>query len=94
MQLRQNIDGQFRDDKKDKIVEITVIPGETGFFGLGASDVFMKFLYEVEFDYHFMLYIDPEKESQMKSSILDDNFGFNTGPYKDEIKDDRSRKNY
>ena len=41
-----------------------------------------------------MLYIDPEKESQMKSSILDDNFGFNTGPYKDEIKDDRSRKNY
>ena len=94
LQLRQNIDGQFRDDKKDKIVEITVIPGETGFFGLGASDVFMKFLYEVEFDYHFMLYIDPEKESQMKSSILDDNFGFNTGPYKDEIKDDRSRKNY
>ena len=88
MQLRRNIEDQFRDDSNEKIVIINVLPGETGFFGLGASDVFMKFLYEVEFDYHFMLYIDPEKENELKSNnFIDDDFGFGAGPFKDEIKD-------
>ena len=88
LQLRRNIEDQFRDDSNEKIVIINVLPGETGFFGLGASDVFMKFLYEVEFDYHFMLYIDPEKENELKSNnFIDDDFGFGAGPFKDEIKD-------
>jgi hypothetical protein len=35
-----------------------------------------------------MLYIDPEKENELKSNnFIDDDFGFGAGPFKDEIKD-------
>ena len=54
--LRKCIEGQFRDDNDDNFVEIVVEPGETGFFGLNAVDVFEKFSYSCQFDYHFSLF--------------------------------------
>ena len=54
--LRKCIEGQFRDDNDDNFVEIVVEPGETGFFGLNAVDVFEKFSYTCQFDYHFSLF--------------------------------------
>ena len=54
--LRQCIKGQFRDDNGDNFVEIVIEPGETGFFGLNAVDVFEKFSYSCQFDYHFSLF--------------------------------------
>ena len=54
--LRRCIEGQFRDDNDDNFVEIVVEPGETGFFGLNAVDVFEKFSYSCQFDYHFSLF--------------------------------------
>ena len=54
--LRKCIEGQFRDDNDDNFVEIVIEPGETGFFGLNAVDVFEKFSYSCQFDYHFSLF--------------------------------------
>ena len=54
--LRKCIKGQFRDDNGDNFVEIVIEPGETGFFGLNAVDVFEKFSYSCQFDYHFSLF--------------------------------------
>ena len=54
--MRKCIGGQFRDDNEDNFVEIVVEPGETGFFGLNAIDVFEKFSYSCQFDYHFSLF--------------------------------------
>ena len=54
--LRKCVNGQFRDDNEDNFVEIVVEPGETGFFGLNAVDVFEKFSYSCQFDYHFSLF--------------------------------------
>ena len=54
--LRKSVNGQFRDDNDDNFVEIVVEPGETGFFGLNAVDVFEKFSYSCQFDYHFSLF--------------------------------------
>ena len=54
--LRKCIEGQFRDDNDDNFVEIVVEPGETGFFGLNAVDVFERFSYSCQFDYHFSLF--------------------------------------
>ena len=54
--LRKCIEGQFKDDNDDNFVEIVVEPGETGFFGLNAVDVFEKFSYSCQFDYHFSLF--------------------------------------
>ena len=42
MRLRKCIEGQFRDDNNDNFVELVIEPGETGFFGLNAIDVFEK----------------------------------------------------
>ena len=44
MRLRKYVDGQFRDDNNDNFVELVIEPGETGFFGLSAFDVFEKFM--------------------------------------------------
>lgn len=54
--LRKCIEGQFKDDNDDNFVEIVVEPGETGFFGLNAVDVFERFSYSCQFDYHFSLF--------------------------------------
>ena len=54
--LRKCVEGQFRDDNDDNFVEIVIEPGETGFFGLNAIDVFEKFSYSCQFDYHFSLF--------------------------------------
>ena len=54
--LRKYIKDQFRDDNGDNFVEIVIEPGETGFFGLNAVDVFEKFSYSCQFDYHFSLF--------------------------------------
>ena len=54
--LRKYVEGQFRDDNEDNFVEIVIEPGETGFFGLNAIDVFEKFSYSCQFDYHFSLF--------------------------------------
>ena len=56
MRLRKYVDGQFRDDNNDNFVELIIEPGETGFFGLNAIDVFEKFSYSCQFDYHFSLF--------------------------------------
>ena len=55
MRLRKPAPGQFRDDNDDNFVELIIEPGETGFFGLTAVDVFEKFSYSCQFDYHFSL---------------------------------------
>ena len=55
-QLRKYVEGQFRDDNEDNFVELAIEPGETGFFGLNAVDVFEKFSYSCQFDYHFSLF--------------------------------------
>ena len=54
--LRKCVEGQFRDDNDDNFVELVIEPGETGFFGLNAVDVFEKFSYSCQFDYHFSLF--------------------------------------
>ena len=54
--LRKYVEGQFRDDNEYNFVEIVIEPGETGFFGLNAIDVFEKFSYSCQFDYHFSLF--------------------------------------
>ena len=54
--LRKCVEGQFRDDNDDNFVELVIEPGETGFFGLNAADVFEKFSYSCQFDYHFSLF--------------------------------------
>ena len=54
--LRKYVEGQFRDDNDDNFVELVIEPGETGFFGLNAVDVFEKFSYSCQFDYHFSLF--------------------------------------
>ncbi len=56
MRLRKNVPNQFRDDNIINFVELVVEPGETGFFGLNAVDVFEKFSYSCQFDYHFSLF--------------------------------------
>ena len=55
MRLRKYAPHQFRDDNNDNFVELIIEPGETGFFGLNAIDVFEKFSYSCQFDYHFSL---------------------------------------
>ena len=55
MRLRKYAPNQFRDDNNDNFVELIIEPGETGFFGLNAIDVFEKFSYSCQFDYHFSL---------------------------------------
>jgi len=75
--LRKCIEGQFRDDNDDNFVEIVVEPGETGFFGLNAVDVFEKFSYSCQFDYHFSLF-------KISSSLMN----FEQGNVnKEEVKD-------
>ncbi len=56
MRLRKYVPNQFRDDNNDNFVELVIEPGETGFFGLNAVDVFEKFSYSCQFDYHFSLF--------------------------------------
>ena len=56
MRLRKYAENQFRDDNDDNFVELIIEPGETGFFGLSAVDVFEKFSYSCQFDYHFSLF--------------------------------------
>ena len=56
MRLRKYVENQFRDDNDDNFVELIIEPGETGFFGLNAIDVFEKFSYSCQFDYHFSLF--------------------------------------
>ena len=56
MRLRKYVPNQFRDDNNDNFVELIIEPGETGFFGLNAVDVFEKFSYSCQFDYHFSLF--------------------------------------
>ena len=56
MRLRKYAENQFRDDNDDNFVELIIEPGETGFFGLSAIDVFEKFSYSCQFDYHFSLF--------------------------------------
>ena len=56
IRLRHYAPNQFRDDNNDNFVELIIEPGETGFFGLNAIDVFEKFSYSCQFDYHFSLF--------------------------------------
>ena len=56
VRLRKYAPNQFRDDNNDNFVELIIEPGETGFFGLNAIDVFEKFSYSCQFDYHFSLF--------------------------------------
>ena len=56
VRLRQYTPNQFRDDNNDNFIELIIEPGETGFFGLNAIDVFEKFSYSCQFDYHFSLF--------------------------------------
>ena len=77
MRLRKPVPGQFRDDNDDNFVELIIDPGETGFFGLTAVDVFEKFSYSCQFDYHFSL-------SKISSNLMN----FEEGSVnKEEVRD-------
>ena len=77
MRLRKPAPGQFRDDNDDNFVELIIEPGETGFFGLTAVDVFEKFSYSCQFDYHFSL-------SKISSNLMN----FEEGSVnKEEVRD-------
>lgn len=77
MRLRKYNKNEFRDDNNDNFVELNIEPGETGFFGLNAIDVFEKFSYSSQFDYHFSL-------SKISSNLLN----FEEGKVnKEEVKD-------
>ena len=77
VRLRKPVPGQFRDDNDDNFVELIIEPGETGFFGLTAVDVFEKFSYSCQFDYHFSL-------SKISSNLMN----FEEGSVnKEEVRD-------
>ena len=77
MRLRKYAPNQFRDDNNDNFVELIIEPGETGFFGLNAIDVFEKFSYSCQFDYHFSL-------SKISSNLMN----FEEGDVnKEEVRD-------
>ena len=77
VRLRKPVSGQFRDDNDDNFVELIIEPGETGFFGLTAVDVFEKFSYSCQFDYHFSL-------SKISSNLMN----FEEGSVnKEEVRD-------
>ena len=77
VRLRKPVPGQFRDDNNDNFVELIIDPGETGFFGLTAVDVFEKFSYSCQFDYHFSL-------SKISSNLMN----FEEGSVnKEEVRD-------
>ena len=81
LKLRKNIEGKFKEDGDDQSVTVTIEPGQTGFFGLVASDAFAKFSYTCQFDYHFSLAKAPE--------TFDDNNNDNVnGPMKDYVTEE------
>ena len=55
MKLRDSTTGRFREDSDEDSVEITVLPGQTKFFGIRAVDPFEKVSYNCKIDYQFNL---------------------------------------
>ena len=55
MKLRDSKCGRFREDMDEDQVEVTVLPGQTKFFGVRAVDPFEKVKYNCHIDYQFNL---------------------------------------
>ena len=68
MKLRDSVNGKFRDDLDEDSVEVTVLPGQTKFFGVRAVDPFEKVSYNCKIDYKFNL----AKGDEVKSEYEDD----------------------
>lgn len=80
MKLKNYVANKFREDNDDDFVTLVIEPGETGFFGLNAVDVFEKFSYSCQFDYHFSLF---KISSNLFSSIEEGSSSIK----KDEVKE-------
>jgi hypothetical protein len=68
MKLRDSVNGKFRDDLNEDSVEVTVLPGQTKFFGVRAVDPFEKVSYNCKIDYKFNL----AKGDEVKNEYEDD----------------------
>ena len=85
MPLRLCVEGQFRDDAKNREVSITVEPREVGFFGLSCIDAFQKFSYSCNFDYHFSLAKAPENLQTIEDLEKFNNQNNSDGIKKEEV---------
>ena len=75
MKLRNSTAGKFRDDLDEDSVEVTVLPGQTKFFGIRAVDPFEKVSYKCKIDYQFNI----AKGEELKMLIENDNDERNAG---------------
>ena len=75
MKLRNSTTGKFRDDLDEDSVEVTVLPGQTKFFGIRAVDPFEKVSYKCKIDYQFNIAKGEELKMLIENDAGDDEVG-------------------